>query len=107
MSIAAFYVYFVLVLFGVKYKNKPIMIAAIVGLVICAGLKIVICVQSIIDHQKSNFVYAIDAALILLNAFVPWRFFMEWKNLEQRQWRETFDPKFKHTGYVLDSQITH
>ena len=44
LSDIVYVAYFVLVLFAVKYKLKYLMTISIVALVLCAGLKVQLCV---------------------------------------------------------------
>ena len=51
LSDLLYIVYFIFVLFAVKYKIKYLMMLSIVTLVVCAGLKVQLCVVSSLDND--------------------------------------------------------
>ena len=105
LSDLLYVVYFILVLFAVKYKLKYLMMLSIVTLVVCAGLKVQLCVVESLDAEKLNVFYTIDVVFVLLNCIVPWRFLILWNELKETKWRETFDLRFKMNSYLLEDEI--
>ena len=105
LSDLLYVVYFVLVLFAVKYKLKYLIMLSIVTLVVCAGLKVQLCVVESLDNEKLNLFYTMDVVFVLLNCIVPWRFLILWNELKETKWRETFDLRFKLNSYLLEDEI--
>lgn len=82
LSDGLYIIYFVLVLFAVKYKIKYLMMLSIVTLVVCGGLKVQLCIVETLKNHKLNAFYALDVVFVLLNCIVPWRFLILWNQLK-------------------------
>lgn len=82
LSDGLYLIYFVLVLFSVKYKIRYLMIMSIISLAVTVGLKVEICVILSLDAHKINYVSAFDVLFVLLNSIVPWRFLILWNQLK-------------------------
>lgn len=82
LSDTLYIIYFILVLFAVKYKLKYLMMMSIVTLVVCVGLKIQLCVINTLNNHKLNIFYTMDVVFVLLNCIVPWGFLILWNKLK-------------------------